>query len=124
MGFYLLMHTAQLINVGQQANSGKCSIINPTAIGFEETSSQFSFSLFFIGHHMVRSKFTGMDQTCLITVLGQTVWAVHSCNASLKVYNLICQKGIKVNGYPFKERCFCFCFQWGQHKKDNSNLLL
>ena len=40
---------------------------------------QFSFSLFFIGHHM-GSKSTERNETGLITVPDQTERAVQSCN--------------------------------------------
>ena len=51
---------------------GQCFITNLTFIAFEETHvvvGQFSFSAFFIGHHL-GSTFTGRDRMGLISESG------------------------------------------------------
>ena len=58
---------ARPVNVGQKANFGVCSIINPTFIGFEETSSRWSVQFF--------------SYIWVVNLKDRTVRAGHSCNS-------------------------------------------
>lgn len=66
-----------------QANFGKCCMINPTFIKFGQFFTlSFPLATIWVVH------LPEPTETGLITELGQTVWAVYSCNSWF--VNLIC----------------------------------
>ena len=59
---------ARPVNVGRKANFGECSILNPTFIGFEETSSYWPVQSFSVFHWQPSIGKPRMTSVSLVTI--------------------------------------------------------